>query len=169
MSNKNDKVVSITKKMKLKTGYMGVASTEQLKRHLDEMNNHKKKEAMPYSDFIQEMNKKYILNRASTHFVAFKQKGLTNEVAHYYANDKAKSEAIISLTNEIFRLGKLFEQKEMTETHMLNLLKLASTFNQQIKFIDENKRNKYTHFLTDMEMLSEMSAEKKEELFGIKE
>ena len=168
-NNDKNKVVSITKKLELKSAFMGVASSEPLKRHFDQMKEHQKKESLPYGRFLQEMSKKFILKKASESFIKFKKEGKPSEVAHYFANDVAKSEAVIALGMEITKVGKLFEEGKLTETHMLNLLKLSGSFTNQVKFIDRNSMNKYSHFLTDMEMLSELSAEKKEELFDIKE
>lgn len=157
-----NKVVNIFKNKR-------IASTEPLRKHLEQMKEDQKKEAIPYGEYLKRMSEKFVLKRASEHYIKFKKQGKPNEVAHYFANDEVKSEAINKLVDEITKINKLYNSKELKDHHMLNFLKMSGEIAYSVKFMDKNWHNKYTHYLSDMEMLSEMSAEKKKELFDIKE
>jgi hypothetical protein len=163
-----DKVVRIIDFAKSKSKHP-VASNDPLRQHLEALKEEQKKGSVPYTKFLEESNKNFVLKKASELFIKFKKDGISNEVAHAKTNDEVKSYAILKVVNEAMEIGKLFEKKELSDEDMLIFMKIVGIIGQTIKFIDRNSLNKYTHFLTDMDMLSKLDEETRNKYLNNKE
>jgi hypothetical protein len=165
----NNKKISVNKKegnvIHINYGQRQVAN--ELKRKLERTNSKKLDEkALPYAEQLKKLDAKFILNRSSKHFIRLKKKGLENEVAHSYAVNEAKSEAIKLLVTEAIKVTEAFKTKKLKEENIKDLELIAKDFYRQIQFIDNNKDNSFTHYITDMEMIEGLSEEKKKKYLG---
>jgi hypothetical protein len=136
------------------------------KQLLKELQKQKEKDvnSIPYGDWIKKMNTKFMINGASNFFIENKIKGMENEQATIFAKDVIKSEGIRYMALEILKVASLYKEGQLTNAHMNNLELLAKDFVQQAQFMDRNNKNKFTHFLSDMEMLHDLSEERRQEI-----
>jgi hypothetical protein len=136
---------------------------KQLLKQLKDQNE-ENLDAIPYSDWLKKMNAKFMVNTASNYFIKYKKQGMENEQANVFAKDDTKSEGIKYMALEILRLVSLYKEGELQDVHINNIELLAKDFASQTDFMDKNKHNKFTHYLTDMEMLHDLSEEKREQI-----
>jgi hypothetical protein len=152
------KVVSINR------GQKQVA--RELHRKIQE-NKEAEKNAIPYSDWIRKMNNKFMIREAGNLFIQYKLEGMANEEAHFHATNQVKSEGIKSMSLEILQLIAQYNDGKINIEPMLNNIEvMAKDFTKQVEFIDRNPNNRFTHFLTDMEMLHDLSEEERENIIN---
>lgn len=152
------KVVSINK------GQRQVA--KELLRTI-EKNKEAEKSSIPYSDWLRKMNDKFMIREAGNLFIQNKLEGMENEEANFYAANKVKSEGIKYMSMEILQYIAQFNDGKIMQPQLLNSIEvLVKDFARQVDFMDRNPNNKFTHFLSDMEMLHDLSEEERENIIN---
>jgi hypothetical protein len=138
----------------------------ELKRKIKAAKNTNESNEIPYTEWLRKMNNKFMVREAGNHFIKNRLQGMENDYSCLLAKDKTKSEGIKQMALEILRVASLYKDEELTIAHINNIELLAKDFVMQVEFMDKNSNNKFTHFLSDMEMLHQLSEEKKEEILN---
>jgi hypothetical protein len=130
----------------------------ELSRQLQQMKDDTEKNGtIPYSDWIVKMNEQFMIREAGNLFIQAKLKGMVNEEATIFAKDKAKAEGIKHMALEMLKTVSFYKEKQLTNAHINKIEIMCKDFVRQVDFMEKNPRYKFTHFLTDMEMIHEMN------------
>lgn len=139
----------------------------ELSRQLQQMKDDAEKNgSIPYSDWIRKMNEQFMIREAGNLFIKGKLQGMENDDATLFAKDKVKSEGIKHIALEVLQIVSHYKEKQISDALINKIEIMCKDFVRQVDFMDKNPNYKFTHFLTDMEMIHGLNDEMVERIFN---